>query len=134
MALCRMWCVFWGSHRASVDCLWQHLTSVHVCMCIHVYMRLSLCGSPVLSHNPISCGFQCGSFPVIKFHLTPAAVHGKELVIRVQPGFFVRFTVMWQQVWTGMQPAVNHYHQGLSISSLQKSDIMLTHQPLSATV
>lgn len=35
---------------------------------------------------------------------------------------------MWQQVWTGMQPAVNHSRQSPSVSSLQRSDIMLTHQ------
>lgn len=46
---------------------------------------------------------------------------------------FVCFSVMWQQVWIGMRPVVNHY-QCHSVFSLQRSDIMLIHQPLSATV
>lgn len=43
-----------------------------------MYMCLSLCGSPGLSHN------LAGSFPVIKSQLTPPAVHRKELVTRVE--------------------------------------------------
>ena len=116
------------SYRASVDSLWKHVTSVCVCVCV----CLSLSGSLGFSHNLVGCEFQCGPFPVIKFHLAPAAVHGKELVAREDSGF-VLFPVMWQQVWTGMQPAVNHY-QCHPVFSLERSDFMLTHQPLSCLI
>lgn len=123
-ALFRMWCVFLGSLRVTgqvlIACGGLRLprVCVRVRVCEYMCTYACHCGSPELSHNLISCGFQRGSFPVIKVLLAPTAAHGEGDSWPERCGDFARFSVMWQQVWTGMQPAVNHYHQCLSLSAL----------------
>lgn len=113
------------SHTESVDCLWQPLTATCVCE----YMRgLVTISPPPLPHNA-SVGLSRKTI----FPLAPPAAHRKELVARAGSGF-VSFSVMWHQVLTGMQLGGNHYLHCHLLSSVHRSDIILTHQPLSPSV
>lgn len=112
------------SHTESVDCLWQPLTA----MCVCEYMRGLVTIPPPLPHNA-SVGLSRKTI----FPLAPPAAHRKELVARAGSGF-VSFSVMWHQVLTGMQLGGNHYLHCHLLSSVHRSDIILTHQPLSPSV
>lgn len=77
------------SHRASVDYLWQHwLLCVWVCVWINAYVyAYTSPGHPSFHTISSAVDSSVGLFPVINFHLTHPAVHGKDFVARVELGF-----------------------------------------------
>lgn len=62
------------------------LTAVCVRINAYVYAYSSL-GHPSFHTSLSAVDSSVGFFPVINFHLTHPAVHGKELVARVESGF-----------------------------------------------
>lgn len=101
-------------------------SNCYVCLWIHAWACHYF--PPPLPHNA-SVGLSRKTI----FPLAPPAAHRKELVARAGSGF-VSFSVMWHQVLTGMQLGGNHYLHCHLLSSVHRSDIILTHQPLSPSV
>lgn len=120
-------CVYLGefkSHRASVDCLWQNFTAMHACVCEWVHVLVTLW---VTRAFPQSCRlFSSNKIPA---HSTSCSWEGA-----CDPSGILSISQ-----WCGSrfgQECCRQWIIAISASQcpLQRSDIMLTHQPLSATV